>query len=66
MNERLKTKAEGSTRLAYTGLCGGLEQLKISGIDDEHLVGAFELFFFSWKEPHLRLLCVKDILEHSL
>jgi hypothetical protein len=26
---RLKTKAEGSTRLAYTGLLGGLEHLKI-------------------------------------
>ena len=28
-NERLKTKVEGSTRLSYTGLCGGLEHLKI-------------------------------------
>ena len=28
-DERLKTKAEGSTRLAYTGLSGGLEHLKI-------------------------------------
>jgi hypothetical protein len=28
-DERLKTKAEGSTRLAYTGLLGGLEHLKI-------------------------------------
>ena len=28
-DERLKAKAEGSTRLAYTGLCGGLEHLKI-------------------------------------
>jgi hypothetical protein len=28
-DERLKTKAEGSTRLSYTGLCGGLEHLKI-------------------------------------
>jgi hypothetical protein len=28
-DERLKTKSEGSTRLAYTGLCGGLEHLKI-------------------------------------
>jgi hypothetical protein len=28
-DERLKTKAEGSTRLAYTGLRGGLEHLKI-------------------------------------
>jgi hypothetical protein len=26
---RLNTKAEGSTRLADTGLCGGLEHLKI-------------------------------------
>ena len=28
-DERLKPKTEGSTRLAYTGLCGGLEDLKI-------------------------------------
>jgi hypothetical protein len=28
-DERLKTKAEGSTRLAYTGLLGGLEHIKI-------------------------------------
>ncbi len=28
-NERLKTKDEGSMRLTYTGLCGGLEHLKI-------------------------------------
>jgi hypothetical protein len=28
-DERLKTKAEGSARLAYTGLLGGLEHLKI-------------------------------------
>jgi hypothetical protein len=28
-DERLKAKSEGSTRLAYTGLCGGLEHLKI-------------------------------------
>jgi hypothetical protein len=27
-DERLKTKAEGYTRLAYTGLCGGLEHIK--------------------------------------
>ena len=28
-NERLKTKIEGSTRLVYTGLCGGLGHLNI-------------------------------------
>ena len=28
-DERLKTKVEGYTRLTYTGLCGGLEHLKI-------------------------------------
>jgi hypothetical protein len=28
-NERLKVKAEGSTCLTYTGLCGGLSHLKI-------------------------------------
>jgi hypothetical protein len=30
-NERLKTKTEGSTRLTYTGLRGGLEHTKIEG-----------------------------------
>ncbi len=29
--ERLKTKAEESTLLAYTGLLGGLEHLRIEG-----------------------------------
>jgi hypothetical protein len=28
-DERRNATAEGSTRLAYTGLCGGLEHLKI-------------------------------------
>jgi len=28
-DERLKPKPEGSTRLTYTELCGGLEHLKI-------------------------------------
>ncbi len=28
-DERLKTKTEGSRRLVYTGLSGGLENLKI-------------------------------------
>ena len=28
-NKRLKPKTKGSTRLTYTGLCGGLEHLKI-------------------------------------
>ena len=28
-NERLKPKTQGSTRLTYTGLYGGLEHLKI-------------------------------------
>ena len=28
-DERLKDKAEGSTRLPYTRLCGGLEHLTI-------------------------------------
>jgi hypothetical protein len=28
-DERLKDKSEGSTRLTYTGLVGGLEHLKI-------------------------------------
>ena len=38
-DERLKAKAEGSTRLAYTGLRGGLEHLKTeTRLIDEHCV----------------------------
>jgi hypothetical protein len=38
-DERLKVKAEGSTRLGYTGLRGGLEQLKIgTSLIDERLL----------------------------
>jgi hypothetical protein len=37
-DERLKAKAEGSTRLTYTGLRGGLEHLKIeTRLIDERL-----------------------------
>ena len=37
--ERLKTKAEGSTHLTYTGLRGGLEHLKIeTRLIDEKIV----------------------------
>jgi hypothetical protein len=37
-SERLKPKAEGSTRLEYTGLLGGLEHLKIeTRLIDERL-----------------------------
>jgi hypothetical protein len=38
-DERLKAKAEGPTRLTYTGLCGGLEHLEIEmRLIDERLV----------------------------
>ena len=38
-DERLKTKSEGSTRLGYTGLIGGLEHLKIeTRLIDERFV----------------------------
>ena len=38
-DERLKTKAEESTRLTYTGLLGGLEHLKIeTRLIDEKIV----------------------------
>ena len=40
-DERLKTKAERSTRLTYTGLLGGLEHLKIeTRLIDEKFVSA--------------------------
>jgi hypothetical protein len=38
-DERLKVKAEGSTRLTHTGLHGGLEHLKIeTRLIDERFV----------------------------
>jgi hypothetical protein len=39
-DERLKTKSEGSTRLTYTGLHGGLEHLKIETSDLEPSVSS--------------------------
>ena len=40
-DERLKTKTEESTRLAYTGLCGGLDLLKIeTRLIDERIASA--------------------------
>ena len=40
-DERLKTKYEGSTRLTYTGLIGGLEHLKIeTRLIDEKITNA--------------------------
>ncbi len=39
-DERLNSKAEGFTRLGYTGLCGKLEHLKIeTRLTDERFVG---------------------------
>jgi hypothetical protein len=50
--ERLKSKSEGSTRLTYTGLRGGLEHLKIETrlIDERFASGwvsvTLKCFFF--------------------
>jgi hypothetical protein len=47
-DERLKVKTEGSTRLTYTGLHGGLEHLKVSVPIPDVLDGVFRvlsLFF---------------------
>ncbi len=39
IDERLKTKSEGTTRLPYTRLCGGLEHRKIeTRLIDERFV----------------------------
>ena len=45
-DERLKAKAEGSTRLTYTGFRGGLEHLKIETrlIDERFVSVNFRLF----------------------
>ena len=43
----LKTKTKGSTRFAYTGLLGGLEQLKIeTRLIDETLRYLWSVMFF--------------------
>jgi hypothetical protein len=53
-NERLNAKTDGSTRLAYTGLCWGLEHLKIeTGLIDERfpsVMGEFVYLLFIMKE----------------
>ena len=47
-NDRLQGKVEGSTRLRYTGLRGGLEHLKMLFINkDRHEVGV--------EGPHLEI-----------
>jgi hypothetical protein len=40
-DERLKTKAEKSTRLTYTGLIGELEHLKITHLNHDKFWGKF-------------------------
>ena len=46
-DERLKTKTEESTRLAYTGLLGGLEHLKIETmLIDDRFIDFVVCFFF--------------------
>jgi len=47
-DERLKTKAEESTRLAYTGLLGELEHLKIkTRLIDEMFASVMGEYVFS-------------------
>jgi hypothetical protein len=47
-DQRLKDKAEGSTRLAYTGLRGGLEHLKIkTRLIDERFASVMGVFVIS-------------------
>ena len=44
-DKRLKVKAEGSTRLAYTGLCGGLKKLKMeTSLIDERFASVMVSF----------------------
>ena len=59
-DERLKTRDEGSTRLVYTGLCGGLERLKIeTRLVDESFAGVMGNFltnlgiWFGFIDDHL-------------
>jgi hypothetical protein len=44
-DERLKAKTEETTRLTYTGLCGGLEHLKI----ETRLMNEM---FVKWRHRH--------------
>jgi hypothetical protein len=64
-DERLKATGEGSTRLGYTGLCGGLEHLKIEtrlinerfvsvmGECDLQVIGVSSIFKFTRKDATL-------------
>jgi hypothetical protein len=46
-DERLKTKSNGSTRLAYTGFLGGLEHIKIeTRLIDEMFVSVMGEYVF--------------------
>jgi hypothetical protein len=63
-DERLRAKAEGSTRLAYTGLRGGLEHLTIETrlIDERFasVMGECEIVTLNLEVRRLCLkLCVK-------
>ncbi len=50
-DERLKVKAEGSTRLTYTGLHGGLEHRKIeTRLIDERFVRMLSIFDLNCEE----------------
>ena len=53
-DERLKTKAEESTRLAYTELLGELEDLKINRREVTRSLRA-AVFFFSRAESSLKV-----------
>jgi hypothetical protein len=69
-NERLKVKSEGSRRLAYTGLIGGLEPLKIEtrlrggrfqsvkGECDPEAIGAPSMFKLIREDASLAKGCV--------
>jgi hypothetical protein len=62
-DERLKTKSEGSTRLVYTGLLGGLEPLKRETrliVENEWFVSVMGVMTVSYNSvylPCVPLLC---------
>jgi hypothetical protein len=53
-DERLRVKPEGSTRLTYTGLCGGLEHLKIETNLFRGVCGGTCLFSSEYKRRNPR------------
>jgi hypothetical protein len=65
--ERLKAKAERSTRLTYTGLRGGLEHLKIeTRLIDERFVSVMSIYLSIYLSFHMYTnICISLFYIHD-